>query len=98
MPPNAASTSAGDPLRPWRAEFLSYIETLEAALPAGMSTIQWWGVSIVYYTTPKLVADHIILRQCTEYQVLGITCSRLFIDHSSQSQVNGIFKWWNYYQ
>jgi hypothetical protein len=27
-------------LWPWRAEFLSYLKTLEAALPAGMSTIQ----------------------------------------------------------
>jgi hypothetical protein len=54
MSPNAATASAGDPLRPWRAEFLSYLETLEAALPAGMSTIQWWGVSILYYTTPEI--------------------------------------------
>lgn len=54
MSPNAAITSTGDPLRPWRAELLSYLETLEAALPAGMSTIQWWGVSIIYYNTPKI--------------------------------------------
>jgi hypothetical protein len=36
--------STADPLKPWRVEFLGYIETIEAALPAGMSTIRWWGV------------------------------------------------------
>jgi len=81
MPPNAASTSAGDPLRPWIREFLSYIETLEAALPAGMSTIQWWGVSIVYYPPRNLLPDHIILRSMHRVPGLGITCSGLFIDH-----------------
>jgi hypothetical protein len=55
MLPNAATASAGDPLQPWRAECLSYLKTLEAALPAGMSTIQWWGVSMVNYTTPKFI-------------------------------------------
>jgi len=43
------TTSSGDPSRPWRAEFLGYIETIEASLPAGMSTIQWWGVSSLCY-------------------------------------------------
>jgi hypothetical protein len=44
--PNAATTMAvGDPSRPWRAEFSSYLKTIEAAPPAGMSTIRWWGVS-----------------------------------------------------
>jgi hypothetical protein len=37
--------SVGDPSKPWRAEFTSYIETIEAAPSAGMTTIQWWGVS-----------------------------------------------------
>ena len=40
-----SAMSVGDPLKPWRAEFTSYIETIEAAPSAGMSTIQWWGVS-----------------------------------------------------
>jgi hypothetical protein len=39
----------GDPSRPWRAEFLGYLETIEAALQACMSMIQWWGVSSLYY-------------------------------------------------
>lgn len=43
---NTAIPSVGDPSRPWRAEFLSYLETIEAVPPTGMSTIQWWGVSI----------------------------------------------------
>jgi hypothetical protein len=41
-----APTSIGDPARPWRAEFLAYLETVEATPPAGMSTIRWWGVRI----------------------------------------------------
>jgi hypothetical protein len=30
--------------KPWRAEFRSYLEMVEASLPTGMTTIQWWGV------------------------------------------------------
>lgn len=37
--------SIGDPSKPWRAEFTSYIETIEAAPSTGMTTIKWWGVS-----------------------------------------------------
>jgi hypothetical protein len=44
---NTAIPSVRDPLRPWRAEFLSYLETIEAVPPARMSTIQWWSVSIL---------------------------------------------------
>ncbi|KAG2067775.1 hypothetical protein BDR04DRAFT_1120249 [Suillus decipiens] len=40
---NTAIPSVRDPSRPWRAEFLSYLETIEAVPSAGMSTIQWWG-------------------------------------------------------
>ncbi|KAG2068240.1 hypothetical protein BDR04DRAFT_1119862 [Suillus decipiens] len=29
--------------KPWGAKFMSYIEAIKAALPAGMTTIQWWG-------------------------------------------------------
>jgi hypothetical protein len=43
---STAIPSVRDPLRPWRTEFLSYLETFEAVPPAGMSMIQWWGVSI----------------------------------------------------
>ena len=85
MPPNAATASAGDPLRPWRAEFLSYIETLEAALPAGMSTIQWWGVSIVYYTTPKLVADHIPLKINAQRYLVWASLARDYLSIMSSS-------------
>jgi hypothetical protein len=38
-----ATTS--DPSKPWWPDFNYYVETSEAKLPAGMSTIQWWGVS-----------------------------------------------------
>jgi hypothetical protein len=41
-------TSIGDPTRPWQAEFLAYLKTVEAAPPSGMSTIQWWGVHIFW--------------------------------------------------
>jgi hypothetical protein len=34
------TASTGDPLELWKAEFLSYIETIEAAPPASMNTIQ----------------------------------------------------------
>jgi hypothetical protein len=47
---NPVPTSIGDPTRPWRAEFLAYLETVEAAPPSGMSTIQWWGVRIFFAT------------------------------------------------
>jgi hypothetical protein len=39
------ASSIGYPSKPWRAEFTSYIETIEATPSAGMTTIQWWGVS-----------------------------------------------------
>ena len=38
-----ATTS--DPSKSWWLDFNHYVETSEAKLPAGMSTIQWWGVS-----------------------------------------------------
>ncbi|KAG2351105.1 hypothetical protein BDR07DRAFT_1386545 [Suillus spraguei] len=41
---NPTLASIGNPLRPWRAEVMSYIETIEATLPAGMTIIQWWGL------------------------------------------------------
>lgn len=43
--PEPGATSPSDPSKPWRAEFTSYIETIEAVQSAGMTTIQWWGVS-----------------------------------------------------
>ncbi|KAG2097411.1 hypothetical protein BD769DRAFT_1394522 [Suillus cothurnatus] len=46
---NPTLASIGNPLWPWRAEFISYIETIEATLPAGMTTIQWWG--FVHHST-----------------------------------------------
>jgi hypothetical protein len=36
-----------DMSKPWMTEFTGYLETLEATLANGMSTIQWWGVSKV---------------------------------------------------
>ena len=32
--------------QPWCADFLQYIDTVQAPLPPGMSTIQWWGVRV----------------------------------------------------
>jgi hypothetical protein len=43
----AASTADTDPSRPWHADFKKYIDTSEAKPPAGMSVVQWWGVSIL---------------------------------------------------
>ena len=43
---NSALTTDADPSRLWRADFKNYIDTLEAKPPAGMTTVQWWGVSI----------------------------------------------------
>ena len=51
------TTSIGDPSRPWRAEFLSYLETIEATPPAGMTTIQWWGVCTMARVTCSIHAD-----------------------------------------
>ena len=39
-----------DPSRPWYADFKNYIDMSEAKPPPGMSTVQWWGVSILFYT------------------------------------------------
>ncbi|KAG2358172.1 hypothetical protein BDR07DRAFT_1489780 [Suillus spraguei] len=46
---NPTLASIGNPLRPWRAEVMSYIETIEATLPAGMTIIQWWGINALRY-------------------------------------------------
>ena len=43
---NSASITDADPFRPWHADFKNYVDTLEAKPPAGMTTVQWWGVSI----------------------------------------------------
>ncbi|KAG1735245.1 hypothetical protein EDD22DRAFT_852395 [Suillus occidentalis] len=50
--------SIGDPSKPWRAEFTSYIKTIEAAPSAGMTTIQWWGVSSVGFAGKGLLVHH----------------------------------------
>ena len=44
VPTSAANL---DPSKPWSTDFKWYMDTLEATLPPGMSTIQWWGVSDV---------------------------------------------------
>jgi hypothetical protein len=41
-----SATTDADPSRPWRADFKNYVDTLEVKPPAGMTTVQWWGVSI----------------------------------------------------
>jgi hypothetical protein len=41
------SVAHADMSKPWMTEFTRYLETLEAALASGMSTIQWCGVSRV---------------------------------------------------
>lgn len=33
-------------VEPWRAGFNAYIDTIEADVPKGMSTVEWWGVSL----------------------------------------------------
>ncbi|KAG2343984.1 hypothetical protein BDR05DRAFT_1018874, partial [Suillus weaverae] len=40
--------SIRNPSKPWRAEFTNYIETIEAAPLAGMTTI-WWGINTLRY-------------------------------------------------
>jgi hypothetical protein len=82
-----------DPLRPWRVEFLSYIETLETTLLAGMSTIQWWGVSIVDYTAPQFVTDHIPLKINDRGTQFGHHLLKtIYRSCHHQSQVNGYFQ------
>jgi hypothetical protein len=34
-----------DPSRPWYASFKDYVDAVETKPPAGISIIQWWGVS-----------------------------------------------------
>jgi hypothetical protein len=43
---HSAEATDTDPSRPWWPDFKNYMDTLEAKPPAGMSTIEWWGVSI----------------------------------------------------
>jgi hypothetical protein len=40
----SAAAAATDPTRPWRANFMNYLNTAEAKPPPGMTIIQWWGV------------------------------------------------------
>lgn len=47
--PLGAASSTND-VEPWRADFNAYIDSIEALRPAGMSTIQWWGVSLSRFT------------------------------------------------
>jgi len=74
-------TALPDSAKPWRADFLNYIDTLEAKLPPGMSIIQWWGVCINLYlyclliTYSPFAADpHTEIRAS-----VGFSRSRLFI-------------------
>jgi hypothetical protein len=55
-------SSNADPSKPWRAEFRSYLETVEACLPTGITTIQWWGVC-TFQIIFDLVAYNINLSQ-----------------------------------
>jgi hypothetical protein len=38
---------ATDPTRPWRVDFMNYLNTTEVKLPPEMTIIQWWGVCII---------------------------------------------------
>lgn len=44
--PSASATA--DIAKPWRADFMRYIDAVEAPLPKGMTTIQWWGYVHMY--------------------------------------------------
>jgi hypothetical protein len=46
---DSTTTANTDPFRPWYADFKNYIDTLEVKPPPGMSTVQWWSVSIFHY-------------------------------------------------
>jgi hypothetical protein len=54
LPMNPTPTSTCNPSQPWRVEFMSYMETVEVALPTGMTSIQWWGVhtTVTYSENP----------------------------------------------
>ena len=43
---NYAPAAATDTAKPWRADFVKYVDTLEAKPPPGITTVQWWGVCI----------------------------------------------------
>lgn len=47
-PEVTTSTLHADPTKLWRSEYRSYLDTVEATPPAGMTTIQWWGVSLCF--------------------------------------------------
>jgi hypothetical protein len=58
VPEVVTSTANFDPSKPWLPDFRQYIDTLEATLPVGMSTIQWWGVSRIM--SPCTQADPVV--------------------------------------
>jgi hypothetical protein len=37
--------------KPWQADFMKYMDMVEAAPLSGMSTIQWWGVCSIHFLT-----------------------------------------------
>ena len=54
-----------DSAKSWRADFMNYIDTVEAKLPPGMSTIQWWGVcTYLYLDCLFLLLTHLFEDQC----------------------------------
>lgn len=48
FPDVMALTTNFDPSKPWLPDFRKYIDTSEATPPPGMTTIQWWGVSLIF--------------------------------------------------
>ena len=84
-------TSPPDLTKPWRTDFMNYVDTLEAKIPPGMSTIQWWGVRTHLYSHnfifplllifPLWRSMHRGMGRCG-VQSLGTTC--LLWHHPSQ--------------
>jgi hypothetical protein len=76
---HSAPTAPLDSAKPWRADFMNYMDTLEAKPPPGMSIIQWWGVCAHLPSLLRLIL--ILLEdQCTEvWARVDIDRSRLFV-------------------
>ena|ERR1700721_60369 len=51
--PSSSSATPVDPLRPWQKEFYQYFNTVDEL--NGLSIVQWWGVSQLYYVRVLLM-------------------------------------------
>lgn len=85
----SAMMASTDPSRPWYADLKNYIDTLEAKSPLGMSTVQWWGLSIIFNLNSSIYYRSI-------WPSVVFQCSRLLTDNGiiSFKQMSILARWY----